>query len=290
MAVERKNLHPKKASDRMLKGLEHQLTIAHLSFDTAWLHVPGGDDLPLPLIEAERCAVGDVLRVFVYADRDGQPVATTRQPRVRLDACACLKVTAVEAAGAFLDWGLDKDLLLPFAEQRRPVAVGQRESVLVYLDNSGRLAATSRLDHHLTETPDGFKPWQPVSLLVFQRTDLGFKAVIDDRATGLLYKDDVFQALKTGQRVDGYIRRIRTDGRIDLTLQPRSDDLQEELCRAIVERLEADGGSNQLIDKSLPEVIHGAFGVSKKNYKRALGTLYRRRIVRIDPDRITLLR
>lgn len=274
----------------MLKGLEHQLTIAHLSFDTAWLQVPDGEDIPLPLIEAERCAVGDVLRVFVYADRDGRPVATTRQPRVRLDACASLKVTAVEAAGAFLDWGLDKDLLLPFAEQRRPVTVGQRESVLVYLDNSGRLAASSRLDHHLTDVPEGFKPWQPVSLLVYQRTDLGFKAVIDDRAIGLLYKDDVFRQLSTGERVDGYIRRIRGDGRIDLTLQPRSDDLQDELCRAIVARLESDGGSNELIDRSPPETIHAAFRVSKKNYKRALGTLYRQRIIRIDPDRITLLK
>ena len=217
------------------------------------------------------------------------PSRPTRRPHATLGRCASLAVVALSDAGAFLDWGLAKNLLLPFAEQRRPLEVGQRECVQVYLDNSGRLAASARLDHRLSETPDGFAPWQAVALLVCQRTDLGFKAVVDDRAIGLLYRDEIFGDVRVGDRTRGYVKRPRADGRLDLALQPPARALAGDLAARIVAHLEAHGGSTALTDKASPEAIGEAFGVSKKNYKRALGNLYRERRVRLDPDRVVLV-
>lgn len=232
---------------------------------------------------------GDTLEVFVHTDRNGDPVASHRMPVVTLGHCAALKVVAEGPGGAFLDWGLDKHLLLPFAEQRRPVEVGRLECVLVYLDNSARLAATSRLDLHLDATPDGFTAWQAVELLVYQRTDLGFKAVVDDRGIGLIFNDDVFRTLSAGSRVNGFIKRVRDDGRLDLTLQPRPSQVKDELEQRVLAWLHANGGSGELTDRSSPEAIRAAFQVSKKNFKRALSSLYKARRVRLEPDRTVLV-
>jgi len=240
----------------------------------------------LDLNEASTAVAGDTLRVFLFTDAQGKPVATTAKPHVQRGQCASLKVVDITNAGAFLDWGLAKNLLLPFAEQRRPLEIGRYESVLVYIDNSGRLAATSRLDHHIPETADDFKPWQSVSLLIYQRTDLGLKAVIDNRALGLLYKDEIFQQIRVGERHEGFVKRIRHDGRIDLTLQPRSKELHPELSARIMTYLEDNNGVCNLSDKSSPELIQASFQVSKKNFKKALSSLYRDRKILIFPDRI----
>ena len=244
--------------------------------------------VPLPLKEAAGASVGDQLVAFIYTDTQGKPLATTRVPLVQIDQCASLKVMDVSGAGAFLDWGLDKNLLLPYAEQRRPVEAGRYESVLVYLDNSGRLAATSRLDHHLPETVSDFRPWQPVSLHIYQRTDLGLKAVVDNRALGLIYKDEIFRQVRVGDTQTGFIKRLRHDGRIDLALQPPSKHLQPDLTEDIVAYLHAHDGECSLSDKSSPEAIQALFQVSKKNFKKALSTLYRERRIVIEADRITL--
>lgn len=242
--------------------------------------------IPLPAIEAQSAESRDTLRVFLYTDAQGSPVATTAQPLVNRDQCASLKVVDITSAGAFLDWGLEKNLLLPFAEQRRPLDIGRYEAVLVYLDNSGRLAASSRLDHHLPETADDFRPWQPVSLLIYQRTDLGLKAVVDNRAIGLLYKDELFQSIRVGETHQGYIKRVRHDGRLDLSMQPRNEKLQPELTERILKYLEDNQGICTLSDKSSPDSIQALFQVSKKNFKKALSTLYKERKIVIYPDRI----
>ena len=275
----------------MLIGRTHEFTVAGRRSDGAVrLSGPDGTEVALePAADASALPASGTLRAFVRTDARGDPVATLRLPYVELGRCAALKVVDVGPEGAWLDWGLDKHLLLPFAEQRRPVEPGRIESVLVYLDNSGRLAATARLDHHLDETPEGFRAWQPVELLVYQRTDLGFKAVVDDRAIGLLYKDEVFRTLRPGTRTDGWVRRARPDGRLDLSLQPRVPDVLDGLAERILEHLRAAGGSSALTDRAPPEAIRDAFGVSKKNYKRALGTLFRRRRVHLEPDRVVLL-
>lgn len=266
------------------------LPVLRIDRDRAVLDGARDGEITLPLAELPSGTdAGDSIDVFVLTDSESRPVATTAHPVVTLGHCASLACVALSSAGAFLDWGLSKHLLLPFAEQRRPLERGQSECVQVYLDNSGRLAASSRLDHRLAETPDGFTAWQPVDLLICQRTDLGFKAVVDDRAIGLLYRDEVFRDLRVGEITTGYIKRLRDDGRLDLALQPPARDVQDELAERIVAALVAGGGHSTLTDKSSPEAISQAFGVSKKNYKRALGSLYRARRVQLEPGRVILL-
>lgn len=238
--------------------------------------------------EAPQAEAGDTLSVFLLSDGRGAPVATIGKPLVQRGQCASLKVVDITNAGAFLDWGISKNLLLPFAEQRRPLEIGRFESVLVYLDNSGRLAASSRLDHHLPETVDDLKPWQAVSLLIFQRTDLGLKAVVDNRAIGLLYKDEIFQSIRVGENHSGFVKRLRHDGRIDLTLQPRAKEIKPELSARILTFLENNNGICHLSDKSSPEAIQAVFQVSKKNFKKAISGLYRERKIVIYADHIAL--
>jgi len=246
------------------------------------------DELPY---DAAGAIEGETLDVFVLTDNDAAPVATTRRPVVTLGHCASLEVAALAGGGAFLDWGLPKNLLLPYAEQRRPLEVGQRECVQVYIDNSGRLAASARLDHRLAETPDGYVAWQAVDLLVCQRTDLGFKAVVDDRAIGLLYRDEIFRDdVQVGMRLPGFVKRVRADGLLDLALQPQPSDVRDELAERILVALADAGGAFELTDRSTPEAIREAFGVSKKNYKRALAALYKARRVTLERERVVLVK
>ena len=244
--------------------------------------------LHLPVQEAVYAQVGDTLPVFIYTSASGDPIPTCTLPLVQRDQCASLKVVDITPSGAFLDWGLDKNLLLPYAEQRRPLQIGRHESVLVYLDKSGRLAASSRLDHHLPETAEHYRPWQPVSLLIYQRTSLGLKAVVDNSCIGLLYKDEIFKNVRVGETHQGFVKRLRHDGRVDLALQPPSAQLQPELTEQVLDFLNANEGICMLSDKSSPEQIQSVFHVSKKNFKRALSSLYKQRKIVIESDRIQL--
>lgn len=282
----------------MFIGHSHRLRIIRADANSLWLdtrsalHHPDADtpkSLPLSRREAPEAAVGDTLSVFIRTEADGSPLATTQRPYVMLGQCATLKVSSVGDAGAFLDWGLDKELLLPFAEQRRPVELGGNETVVVILDKQQRLTASSRIDHHLSDTPDGFRNWQAVDLLVYQRTDIGFKAVVEDRAIGLIYKDDVFRTVKVGTRLEGYVKRVREDGRLDLSLQAPARTLKHDLADRILADLQQGNGESTLTDASSPEDIKAAYQVSKKNYKRALSTLYKQRRIRIEDDRIVLV-
>ncbi len=276
----------------MIIGCSHDLPVLRADPDTLWLDTSGtGSDIkeiPLPFDEAPQATPGDSLHVFVYSDAQANPVATVQMPVAQLGECACLNVRATTEHGAFLEWGIAKDLFLPFNEQRRPVHEGLKECVLIYLDNSGRLAATSQLDKHLSETDEGFEAWQKVSILIYQRTDLGFKAVIEHRAIGLLYKDEIFSDIKVGQTTTGYIKRLRQDHRIDLALQPTNDQLKASLTNDIIEYIKAHDGVSLITDKSAPDDIYAAFGVSKKNYKRALSALYKQRRIVIESDRVIL--
>ncbi len=276
----------------MIIGCSHDLPVLRADPDTLWLDTSGtGSDIKeirLPFDEAPQATPGDSLHVFVYSDAQANPVATVQMPVAQLGECACLNVRATTEHGAFLEWGIAKDLFLPFNEQRRPVHEGLKECVLIYLDNSGRLAATSQLDKHLSETDEGFEAWQKVSILIYQRTDLGFKAVIEHRAIGLLYKDEIFSDIKVGQTTTGYIKRLRQDHRIDLALQPTNDQLKASLTNDIIEYIKAHDGVSLITDKSAPDDIYAAFGVSKKNYKRALSALYKQRRIVIESDRVIL--
>jgi predicted RNA-binding protein (virulence factor B family) len=241
----------------------------------------------------EGCKPGDRLQVFVYADSEDRLVATTERPKVQVGEAAYLKVRQQNEVGTFMDWGLGKDLLVPFNEQAWPMHPGRASVVYCYLDSqTNRIAGSTRFSRHLEEDGRGdFEPGQEVKLMIATRTPLGYKAIINNTHLGLIFKSDVFGDLKYGQQLKGYIKSIRgEDGKIDLSLQPSAEEVRDQLEDKILAYLRAHGGVSHITDKSPPTLIYKTFNASKANFKRALGRLYKKRRVRIDNSRVTLLK
>jgi len=235
--------------------------------------------------------MGDEIEVFLYLDSEDRPVATTEIPKVQLGEFAYLPVVDVNNTGAFLDWGLTKDLFVPFGEQHRPMEMGRSYIVYVYLDKvKGRLTASSKIDKFLDdERPHDFTPQQAVKLLVANSTDLGYKAIIDNSHWGVLYSNEVHQRLSFGQSIDGFIKRVRDDGKIDLSLQG-GKETRDKYEKIILGYLKQQGGFAQVHDKSDPKVIADLFGMSKKAFKKAIGGLYKQKIINIEKDGINLVK
>ncbi len=233
---------------------------------------------------------GGSIEVFIYRDSEDRLVATTEKPFATVGQCASLRVASVKrGVGAFLDWGLEKDLLLPLREQTREVRPLDWVLVHIALDpKSDRIIATARLNRWLDKTPPDFHEKQPVKLLIESETPLGFRAIINHTHHGLLYHSDLARPLVVGQTVDGFIRTVRPDGKIDLSLDPVGYRRIAPLTEQILEKLRASGGRLPFHDKSTPEEISTAFGVSKKSFKQAIGALYRERRIRIEPQGIAL--
>lgn len=221
----------------------------------------------------------DKLDVFVYRDSEDRLVATTEIPLATVGEFACLKVVSInDRVGAFLDWGLAKDLLLPFREQERPVRVGQKVVVFIYLDpKSERIVASSRLKRHLSPERPLYRNSQPVNLLITGASQLGYQAIVENRHLGLLYRDNVTTPLQIGQHVKAFVRNIRPNDQIDLSLDASGYKRVAPLTDQIVQALEQNGGKLAFDDDSSPEVIRQQFGVSKKAFKQALGKLYKAR-------------
>jgi predicted RNA-binding protein (virulence factor B family) len=238
----------------------------------------------------EGTKVGDELDVFIYFDSDDRIIATTEEPFVQVGEVACLEVKEISAYGAFVDWGLMKDLLVPFKEQRVPMVVGRSYVVYVFLDVTGRIAASSKISRFLKEdAEDCFEEQEKVRLLIASRSELGYKAVINGTHLGLIHNSDVLQPIKLGEEMAGYVRKIREeDGKMDLTLQPNGDEAIDELGEEILEYLKAGDRSSDLTDKSSPEEIYKTYRVSKGNYKRALSRLYKERLIVIERDKVSL--
>ncbi|MDD5393587.1 MAG: S1-like domain-containing RNA-binding protein [Thiothrix sp.] len=236
------------------------------------------------------CKADSWLKVFIYLDSEDRLIATTDAPLVKVGECACLKVVALSRFGAFLDWGLPKDLLVPRREQAHPMQEGQSYVVYVYVDEKTEtIAGSSRLELFLNEFSTGYTPRQAVDLLIYERTDMGFKAVIDGTHLGLLYANEVFQPLRVGQRVQGYIKAIRPDRKIDLMLQLPSAVAHDELTQKILDHLQARGGSSDFSDKSSPEAIYREFQVSKAHFKRAIGLLFKQQRILLSKEGIRLV-
>ncbi len=234
--------------------------------------------------------IGDQLEVFIYLDSDDCIIATTEQPKVMVGECAYLQVKEVNAVGAFLDWGLLKDLLVPYGEQHKPMEVGRHYVVCVYLDPyTNRITASSRLNRHLEERASGLRLGQAVDLLICGKSDMGYKAVINHTHLGLLFRDDAFRPLSFGEKVKGFIKNIRPDRKIDVSLQAQGRDSRDDLADKILADLQRNGGVSYLTDKSAPDEIYKRFNVSKGNYKNALSLLYKQRKILIDADKITLV-
>jgi uncharacterized protein len=237
--------------------------------------------------------IGDSLDVFIYLDSEDCIIATTLKPKVMVGQCAFLEVKELNAVGAFLDWGLAKDLLVPFSEQHKPMEAGRSYVVTVFLDkHSSRITASSRLSLHLEERASGFKLEDAVDLIICGRTDMGFKAVINHTHLGLVFRDDAPRTLLYGEALKGFIKEIRDDRKIGLSLKPvvKNSIIRDELTDIILEHLNNNNGTSTLTDKSEPEEIFHQYKVSKGNYKNALSKLYKERKILIEKDKITLVK
>jgi len=234
--------------------------------------------------------VGSSVYVFLYLDSEDRPIATTKVPKAKVGEFAYLKAVARTHVGTFLDWGLEKDVLVPFAEQHVPMDVDKSYLVYLYLDkNDGRIVASSKINKYLDdEKPHNFTPQQQVDLIIANTTDLGFKAIINNSHWGVLYKNDVFQTLSFGQSKKGFIKRIREDGKIDLSLQG-GKETRDKYTKIILNYLEKKDGFAPVHDKSSPEIIADTFGMSKGAFKKAIGGLYKQRIITIGKDGIRLV-
>jgi predicted RNA-binding protein (virulence factor B family) len=251
----------------------------------------GGDEeilLPRRFV-TEGLKHGDVLELFVCYDSEDRLMATTEWPYLMVGQFASLKVKAINNIGAFLDWGLGKDLFLPYSDQTRDLRVGDYVVVRADIDKSDRIYASMRLDRFLEKLAPEFLAGTEVSAMIVSQTDLGYKAIVNSTHWGLFYLNEVFEKLTPGQKVKAYIKEIRADGKIDLSLHKTGHTAAEPIAELILEKIKAAGGFLNLTDKTDPARIYDLFGVSKKKYKIALGGLYKKRLILVRPDGIELL-
>ena len=236
--------------------------------------------------------VGDEIEVFLYLDSEDRIIATTLKPYAQAGEFAYLQVASVNRVGAFLDWGLPKDLLVPFREQRSEMKQGYKYIVYIYADvESRRLVASAKLNKFLDNTPVEYEYNQEVDLLVTQKTDLGWKVIVNSRHSGMIYDNEIFVPIQKGDRIKGYVKHIRSDEKLDITLQKTGYDVEamDALAKEIFEKLKASGGIIPLSDKSSAEEIAEIFGCSKKSYKKAIGSLYKAKLINITPKTIELI-
>lgn len=234
--------------------------------------------------------IGNFIKVFIYLDSEDRIIATTKMPYALIDEYAFLTVADVSRVGAFLDWGLEKDLFVPFREQREKMVRGKSYLVRIYLDDkSNRIAASSKIDKFIISLSEDLSENQPVNMLISYQTDLGFKAIIDNKYQGMLFKNDIFRPIKIGQLIKGYIKKIRPDGKIDLSIHPSGYGKIDALSQKILNVLKDNDGYISVTDRSKPELIYHLFGMSKKSYKISIGALYKSRLIIIEKTGIRLI-
>lgn len=269
-------------------GKYNRLEVKKLSAIGAYLASELGEILLPTKYVPEGLHHGEHLKVFVYLDSEDRLIATTLEPKAQVGDFALMEVKDVSSVGAFLDWGLEKDLLVPYSEQPRPMQKGEKHLVRVYLDRSERIAASAKIGKFLEKSPAGLKEGQQAQLTFYEFGNLGAKVIIDGRYDGLLFRTELFGKYHTGDTVTGYIRKIRSDGKIDVTLRKGgTQDLhggRETLLRVLSER----GGFLPVGDKSPPELIAEMFRMSKKNFKTVIGNLYREGVIEITKEGIRL--
>ena len=236
-------------------------------------------------------AIGDEIIVFVYLDHEERPVATTLEPYILLDEFGLLRVNYVNKFGAFLDWGLEKDLFVPFKEQARPMEKGKRYLVFAYMDEkTNRIVASSKTNQFLHNEELTIEEGDEVDLIISHITELGINVIINDQHKGLLYKDQVYDDIRLGDRMVGYIKNIRPDKKIDVTLQKMGYQNVEPNAEKILDELRASRGFLRLNDASHPEDIKAVLKMSKKTFKKAIGALYKEKRIEIKEDGIYLVK
>lgn len=257
------------------------------------LYLDGGDEgevlLPKRYVP-EGTKPGDELNVFIYLDNEERLVATTLTPQVQVGQFAYLEVAWVNQYGAFLNWGLMKDLFVPFREQKARMEVGKKYMVHAHVDeDSFRIVASAKVEHFLSKEKADYKPGEDVDILIWQHTNLGYKAIIDDKYSGLLYENEIFQPLQIGMRLTAYIKQVREDGKIDLMLQKPGMGKVEDSAKVLLDYIRQHGGKTSLNDKSPAEEIYRELGVSKKTFKKAVGDLYKKRMIVLTDEGMALV-
>lgn len=236
------------------------------------------------------CQVGDILNVFIYLDMEERLVATTIEPYAQVGDFAYLQVAWVNQYGAFLDWGLMKDLFVPFREQKEKMVKGKSYLVYIYIDDeSFRIMASAKIEHFLSDEFPEYQNDECVDILVWKRTDLGFKVIVDNQYSGLIYKSDIFQPISVGMSLKAYIKQVREDGKIDLTLQKSGMEKVANFSQDLYQYVKMNQGFVSMNDKTDAELIYKTFGVSKKTFKKAVGDLYKKRLIKIEPNGLRLL-
>lgn len=257
-------------------------------------YLDGGDDgeILLPIRYAPSgCKVGDQLDVFIYFDSEDRIIATTEQPYIQVGEFALLRVVAVTRIGAFLDWGLAKDLFVPFREQKMRMEEGKSYLVYCYVDEeTKRIVASAKIEKFLDNTYPQYEPEEEVDLMIIGETDLGFSAIINGKHTGVLYHNEVFKPLRRGDFIKGYIKQVRDDDKIDLTLQKSGYAKVDAISQRILDALYDCNGYLAITDKSDPEKIYDQFQISKKTFKKAVGALYKERLIAIEDKGIRLVK
>lgn len=256
------------------------------------MYLDGGEEgeilLPTRYVP-ENCEIGDFLNVFLYLDIDERLIATTLTPLVQVGQFACLEVAWVNQFGAFLNWGLMKDLFVPFREQKMKMQVGRSYVVHAHIDEeSYRIVASAKVERYLSKEFPEYAPEEEVDILIWQKTDLGFKAIIDNKYSGLLYENEIFRTLETGMRMKAYVKQVREDGKVDLILQKPGFEKIDDFAKTLLDYIKEHDGRIELTDKSPADDIYDTFGVSKKTFKKGVGDLYKKRLIALHEDGITL--
>lgn len=257
------------------------------------MYLDGGDmgDILLPSrYVPEGCRPGDELDVFLYLDSEERMVATTQRPLAEVGDFACLTVAWVNNFGAFLDWGLMKDLFVPFREQKSKMVKGQSYIVHLHIDEeSYRIMASAKVERYLDTGMPPYHAGDEVQALVWRKTDLGYKVIVDNRFAGLVYDSELFRPVRPGDRLTAYVRQVRPDGKMDIALQAPGQRAVADFSQTLLEHLQRNGGRTLLCDKTPAEEIYALFGVSKKVFKKAVGDLYKRRLIALSDDGLRLL-
>ncbi len=267
-------------------GQTSKLTVVEMSQFGAFLD---GDNLGNILLPnryvTEGLKPGDEVEVFIYLDSEDRLVATTERPFAKVGQFAFLKAVAETPVGAFLDWGLPKNLLVPFREQKIKIKEGQSYLVYVYLDDATkRVVASSKIEKFTGNVSPDYQPGDEVELIIAAKTDLGYKAIINHRHMGMIYSNEIFSPIHMGQQTVGYIKQVREDEKIDLSLQPLGYEAIDSVAHKILETLRLSNGFLPLTDASSPQAIALTLGISKKVFKKAVGALYRQRLITIEAD------
>lgn len=273
-------------------GKNVELSINRFTSVGAYLEDFKGFEVLLPnKYLTDNMELGQKVDVFIYNDSEDRPVATTETPLIELNNFAFLTVKDVNQFGAFLDWGLEKDLLVPFKEQNSKMVEGGIYLVRLIVDEqTNRLIGTAKINRYLDEKPTNLEIGDEVDLFVAGATDLGQKVIVNNRYAGLIFEDRIVQPLEDGQTLKGYVEFIRQDGKIDISLVPLGIEKFDFFTERLLEYLNEPGGKIELTDKSDPDLIRAALGISKKSFKKAVGNLYKKKIIKLNDDSIELIR